>query len=71
MTLGIVPSVAAATSYTFNTLLLTLFERKVGMTATKYIFLAALVANLLIHLGFPGRLFPQFERMEYLVYLAA
>jgi drug/metabolite transporter (DMT)-like permease len=71
MTLGIVLSVAAATSYTFNTLFLTLLGRKAGITATKYIFLFALAANLLLHLGLYGRWFPQFERMEYLLYLAA
>jgi len=71
MTLGIVLSVAAATCYTFNTLFLTLLGRKAGITSTKYILLVALLANLLIHLGLYGRLFPQFERMEYLLYLAA
>ncbi len=71
MTLGIVLSVAAATGYTFNTLFLTLLGRKAGITATKYIFLVALAANLLIHLGLYGRLFPRFERIEYLLYLAA
>ena len=71
MTLGIVLSVAAAIGYTFNTLFLTLLGRKAGITSTKYILLVALLANLLIHLGLYGRLFPQFERMEYLLYLAA
>jgi len=71
MTQGIVLSVAAATSYTFNTLFLTFLGRKAGITATKYIFLVALAANLLIHLGLYGRLFPRFERIEYLLYLAA
>ena len=71
MTLGIVLSVAAATGYTFNTLFLSLLGRKAGITSTKYILLVALAANLLIHLGLYGRLFPQLERMEYLLYLAA
>lgn len=71
MTQGIVLSVAAAVSYTFNTLFLTFLGRKAGITATKHIFLVALAANLLIHLGLYGRLFPRFERIEYLLYLAA
>ena len=71
MTLGIILAVAAAVRYTFNTLFLTLLGRKAGITATKYIFLVALAANLLIHLGLYGRLFPRFERIEYLLYLAA
>jgi drug/metabolite transporter (DMT)-like permease len=70
MTLGIVLSVAAATGYTFNTLFLTLLGRKAGFTATRYIFLIALAANLLIHLGLYGRIFPRFDSMEYLLYLA-
>ena len=52
---------AEAVSYTFNKLILTLLGRKAGITATKYIFLVALAANLLIHLGLYGRLFPRFE----------
>ncbi len=44
MTLGILLSIAAATSYTFNTLFLTLLGRKAGISATRYIFLMALAA---------------------------
>jgi len=71
MTLGIILAVAAAVGYTFNMLFLTLLGRKAGITATKYILLIALAANLLIHVGLYGRMFPRFERMEYLLYLAA
>jgi drug/metabolite transporter (DMT)-like permease len=70
MTLGILLSVAAATSYTFNTLFLTLLGRKAGITSTRYIFLFALATNLLIHLGFYGRIFPGFENRSVLIYLA-
>jgi drug/metabolite transporter (DMT)-like permease len=70
VTIGILLSVAAATSYTFNTLFLTLLGRKAGVTATRYIFLIALAANLLIHLGLYGRVFPRFVNTEDLLYLA-
>jgi drug/metabolite transporter (DMT)-like permease len=70
VTVGILLSIAAATGYTFNTLFLTLLGRKAGITATRYIFLVALAANLLIHLGLYGRVFPRFESMEILLYLA-
>ena len=70
MTIGILLSIAAATGYTFNTLFLTLLGRKAGITTTRYIFLIALAANLLIHLGLYGRVFPRFENTEILLYLA-
>jgi len=70
VTIGILLSIAAATSYTFNTLFLTLLGRKAGVTATRYIFLIALAANLLIHLGLYGRVFPHFENPELLLFLA-
>jgi drug/metabolite transporter (DMT)-like permease len=70
MTLGIVLSVAAAASYTFNTLFLTLLGRKAGISATRFIFLIALAANLLFHLGAYGRLVPHFPDVEVFVYLA-
>jgi len=65
MTLGIILAVAAAVSYTFNTLFLTLLGRKAGITATKYIFLIALAANLLIHVGLYGRLSANTTRLTF------
>lgn len=70
MTIGILLSIAAATSYTFNTLFLTLLGRKGGITATRYIFLIALAANLAVHLGLYGQVFPHFENTEVLLVLA-
>ncbi|UCF98646.1 MAG: DMT family transporter [Spirochaetaceae bacterium] len=71
MAIGIALTVAAATGYTVNTLFLALLGRRAGFTTTKYIFLIALAANLLIHLIVFGRPFPSFERIEYLLYLGA
>jgi hypothetical protein len=65
MAIGIALAVAAAAGYTVNTLFLALLGRKAGFTTTKYIFLIALAANLLIHLIVFGRPFPGFERIEY------
>jgi drug/metabolite transporter (DMT)-like permease len=70
VTVGMLLSMAAATGYTFNTLFLTLLGSKAGVTATRYIFLVALAANVLIHLGLYGRVFPEFENTEVLVILA-
>jgi len=70
MTIGILLSIAAACGYTFNTLFLTLLGRKAGITTTRYIFLIALAANLLIHFGVYGRAFPRLESTEVVLYLA-
>jgi drug/metabolite transporter (DMT)-like permease len=71
MAIGVLLAVAAATGYTFNTLLLTLLGAKAGITATKFIFATALGANMLIHWLLYGRVFPQFASLQPALLLAA